>query len=119
LVALDLATGTEAWRAAPAALCGSQKHCSPAQSSAVTVIPGVVFSGAMDGHLRAYATESGRVIWDVATMREYDAVNGGKAHGGSLDVGGAVVAGGMVFVSSGYGTWGGTPGNVLLAFRAK
>jgi polyvinyl alcohol dehydrogenase (cytochrome) len=119
LAAIDLLTGKEVWHAAPAAACGTRKHCGPAQSAAVTVIPGAVFSGAMDGHLRAYDPETGRVIWDMATMREYDVVNGGKANGGSLDVGGAVVTGGMVFVSSGYGTWGGTPGNVLLAFRVK
>ena len=82
----------------------------------MTVIPGVVFSGAMDGHLRAYAAGTGEVIWDVDTMREFETVNGAKANGGSLDVGGVAVAGGMLFVSSGYGFWGGTPGNVLLAF---
>jgi len=85
-------------------------------SAAVSVIPGVVFSGAMDGHVRAYETGSGKVIWDVDTMREYETVNALKASGGSLDVGGAAVAGGMLFVSSGYSLWGGTPGNVLLAF---
>ena len=116
LVALDLSTGKEAWRAMPSAVCGARKHCGPAQSAAVTVIPGVVFSGAMDGHLRAYDTAAGKVIWDVDTMREYETVNGVKASGGSLDVGGAAVAGGMLFVSSGYSLWGGTPGNVLLAF---
>jgi len=119
LVALDLTTGKEAWRAAPANVCGLQKHCAPAQSAAVTVIPGVVFSGAMDGHLRAYDAKSGKAIWDFATAREFDTVNGGKARGGTLDVGGAAVVGGMVFVSSGYALWGGTPGNVLLAFRPK
>ncbi|MGD0295492.1 MAG: hypothetical protein ABSE86_00160 [Bryobacteraceae bacterium] len=43
-------------------------------------------------------------------------MNGGKARGGSLDGGGPAVIGGMVYVNSGYGTFGGTPGNVLLAF---
>ena len=70
----------------------------------------------MDGHLRAYEAKSGTVIWDVDTMREYDTVNAVKARGGSLDVGGVAVAGKMLFVSSGYALWGGTPGNVLLAF---
>ncbi len=49
-------------------------------------------------------------------MREYDTVNEQKANGGSLDVAGPVIAGGMVYVNSGYGQWGGMPGNVLLAF---
>jgi polyvinyl alcohol dehydrogenase (cytochrome) len=43
-------------------------------------------------------------------------VNGQKARGGSLDAAGAVIVGGMLYVNSGYGQWGGMPGNVLLAF---
>jgi polyvinyl alcohol dehydrogenase (cytochrome) len=30
-----------------------------------------------------------------------------------------VIAGGMVFAGSGYGQWGGLPGNVLLAFSVE
>jgi polyvinyl alcohol dehydrogenase (cytochrome) len=36
-----------------------------------------------------------------------------------MDGPGPTVAGGMLFVGSGYGAWGGAPGNVLLAFEAK
>jgi polyvinyl alcohol dehydrogenase (cytochrome) len=115
LFALRLSTGETAWSAKPAD-CGERKHCSPAQSAAVTAIPGVVFSGSEDGHLRAYATAGGEVIWDADTVRDYDTVNGQKARGGSLDVAGPVIAGGMLYVNSGYGQWGGMPGNVLLAF---
>ena len=82
----------------------------------MSVIPGAVFSGSVDGHLRAYSSASGEVIWDVDTASDYATVNGQKAHGGSLDGGGPVIAGGMLYVNSGYGQWGGLPGNVLLAF---
>jgi polyvinyl alcohol dehydrogenase (cytochrome) len=82
----------------------------------VTAIPGVVFSGGLDGHLRAYAAGTGAVIWDVDTVRDYTAVNGTTAHGGSLDGPGPVVAGRMLYVNSGYTNYGTTPGNVLLAF---
>jgi polyvinyl alcohol dehydrogenase (cytochrome) len=115
LFALRLTTGEKVWSAMPAS-CGDRKNCSPAQSAAVTVIPGAVFSGSVDGHLRAYSTATGEVIWDMDTARDYDTVNGQKAHGGSIDGPGAVVAGGILYVNSGYGQWGGTPGNVLLAF---
>jgi len=117
LFALSLLTGEKRW-SAPPPVCGERKHCSPAQSAAVTAIPGVVFSGSVDGHLRAYATATGEVIWDADTVREYDTVNGPKAQGGSLDGPGPVIAGGWLYVLSGYGQWGGTPGNVLLAFSA-
>ena len=42
----------------------------------------VVFSGSLDGHLRAYSTRDGAVLWDVDTIRSYDTVNGVKASGG-------------------------------------
>ncbi|MBV8809487.1 MAG: PQQ-binding-like beta-propeller repeat protein [Acidobacteriaceae bacterium] len=116
LFAMKLSTGEKVWSAKPGS-CDARKHCSPAQSAAVTAIPGVVFSGSVDGHLRAYAARSGDVIWDVDTGREYETVNGQKARGGSIDgAGGPVIAGGMLYVNSGYGQWGGAPGNVFLAF---
>ena len=86
------------------------RELQSAQSGAVTAMPGVVFSGSVDGHLRAYRSDTGEVVWDFDTVREYDAVNGGKARGGSLDGGGPAVVGAMVYVNSGYGTFGGTAG---------
>jgi len=50
------------------------------------------------------------------TAHVYQTVNGVAGRGGALDAGGPVIAGGMVFVGSGYGQWGGMPGNVLLAY---
>jgi polyvinyl alcohol dehydrogenase (cytochrome) len=115
LFALDLVSGKTVWSAPPKS-CGERKNCSPAQSAAVAAMPGVVFEGSMDGHLRAHASSSGDVIWDFDTAREYETVNGLKARGGSMDGGGAAIAAGMVYSYSGYGQWGGMPGNVLLAF---
>jgi polyvinyl alcohol dehydrogenase (cytochrome) len=115
LFALKLATGEIAWHT-PHPGCGDVAGCSPAQSAAVTAIPGVVFSGGLDGHLRAYAAESGHIIWDVDTKKDYATVNGVPARGGSLDGPGAVVVDGMLYVNSGYTNFGTIPGNVLLAF---
>jgi polyvinyl alcohol dehydrogenase (cytochrome) len=115
LFALNPATGAIVWNT-PHPGCGERTACSPAQSAAVTAIPGVVLSGGLDGHLRAYASETGAIIWDVDTAQPYETVNGVKANGGSLDGPGPVVVGGMLFVNSGYAFVGGMPGNVLLAF---
>ncbi|MGC2659132.1 MAG: PQQ-binding-like beta-propeller repeat protein [Bryobacteraceae bacterium] len=115
LLALRLTDGEKMWSAAPPT-CGDRKQCSPAQSAAVSAISGVVFSGSVDGHLRAYSTSTGQVIWDVDTERSYDTTNGPKAHGGSIDCVGPVISNGMLYVDSGYGQWGGVPGNVFLAF---
>jgi polyvinyl alcohol dehydrogenase (cytochrome) len=116
LHALDLATGKIAWSAKPVACAESRTDCSPAQSGAATVIPGAVFSGSVDGHLRAYSSSTGEILWDTDTAREFKTVNGAPARGGSMDTGGPVIVNGMVFVNSGYGQWGGMPGNVLLTF---
>ena len=107
------------WRAEPPPCPETRKGCSPAQSAAVTVIPGVVFSGSLDGHLRAYSTADGRVIWDFDTAREFTTVNGVSGHGGAINGPGATAAGGMLFVNSGYGFLGQMPGNVLLAFAPE
>jgi len=114
LFALKLDTGKIAWHT-PHPGC-DRPGCSPAQSAAVTAIPGVIFSGGVDGHLRAYSAADGRIIWDVDTVREYKIVNGVKAKGGALDGPGTVVVGGMVYVNSGYFFQGSASGNVLLAF---
>ena len=113
--ALTLESAEEVWHT-PHPGCNDVPGCGPAQSAAVTAIPGVVFSGGLDGHLRAYSADDGRIVWDVDTKREYPTVNGVAARGGSMDGPGPVVVGGMLYVNSGYGVWGGTPGNVLLAY---
>ena len=117
LSALRITDGERVWYADPP-VCppDAVSGCSPAQSSAVTAIPGVVFSAALDGHLRAYSAEDGTVIWDFDTVRSYDTVNGIPATGGSIDGPGPTVADGMVFINSGYSRTGGIAGNVLLAF---
>jgi polyvinyl alcohol dehydrogenase (cytochrome) len=115
LTALHVADGGQAWHFAPPS-CGSKTGCSPAQSAAVSAIPGVVFSGSMDGHMRAFASEDGRVLWDFDTGRPFPTVNGVVAKGGAIDGPGPVVVNGMLFMNSGYGRFGGAPGNVLLAF---
>jgi len=116
MFALNLANGKRVWYTPPVPCPADKKRCSPAQSAAVTAIPGVAFSGSVDGHLRGYSTKDGSVLWDVDTEQPYKTVNGVEAHGGSMDGPGPVIAGGMLFVNSGYAAGGGVPGNVLLAF---
>lgn len=117
LFALKISTGEKAWFAPPAKPgCAGRSGCSPSQMAPATAIPGAVFSGSMDGHLRAYAASDGKVIWDFDTLREFETVNGVPAKGGSLNASGPTISGGMLFVNSGYGALGGMAGNVLLAF---
>jgi polyvinyl alcohol dehydrogenase (cytochrome) len=70
LVALDSSTGKVLWKTftikeevwrTPHPGCGDVPGCNPAQSAAVTAIPGLVFSGGLDGRLRAYFAENGKI----------------------------------------------------------
>lgn len=89
------------------------------ETAAITAIPGVVFSGGWDGVLRALSAEDGHVLWEYNTAHEFDTVNHVPAKGGSMGAPGATVAGGMVFVGSGYVFGAGAPGNVMLAFSVQ
>ncbi|GAB3919283.1 outer membrane protein assembly factor BamB family protein [Larkinella terrae] len=116
LYALQLSAGKVAWHT-PTPSCGENKNCVAANSAAPTVIPGLVFGGTLDGHIRAYDAAIGKIVWDFNTVRDYQTVNEVPGKGGSIDGPSPVVSDGMLFVNSGYGQFGELPGNVLLAFE--
>jgi len=119
--AVRLDTGERVWYTPPKLppLCAGASMCGPSQSAALTVIPGVVFSGSADGGMRAYSTKDGSVIWEFDTNRPFDTVNGVKANGGSMDGPGPIVVDGILYVTSGNGGLVGRSGNVLLAFAVE
>jgi polyvinyl alcohol dehydrogenase (cytochrome) len=117
LTALSLVDGALVWNQAliKRPCRWTNVYCNPGISMAVTAMPGVVFAGSMDGILSAYSTADGKVLWSFNTGETFITTTGAKAEGGTLDGAGPVVAGGMLYVHSGY--WGRTgPGSVLLAF---
>ena len=118
ITALNFATGATLWNVpAPPINCSwGTTRCNNSQSAAASVIPGVVFSGSVDGHLRAYSTANGVIVWDVDTAPPIATVNGGPTKGGALDGGGPTIANGILYTNSGYGKIVGQPGNLLLAF---
>jgi polyvinyl alcohol dehydrogenase (cytochrome) len=119
LVSIQLATGERQWFTPLEPAAGMERHRG--HSAALTAIPGVVFSAAFDGVLRAVAAATGKVIWQYNTAQDYKTtVNGVAAKGGSMGAPGPTVAGGMLFVGSGYpGVRNGVPGNAMLAFAAR
>lgn len=118
LDALDIENGNTLWSVSAPETCTEDDApgCDPGFSAAVTAIPGAVFAGSLDGHLRAYAAEDGNLLWEVDTATEYETVSGQVARGGSVESDGAVVYNGLVLINSGY-TLGLMPGNLLLAFE--
>ncbi|MDB5397320.1 MAG: pvadh [Rhodospirillales bacterium] len=126
---LEIATGRVLWRVpGPPPVCawGNETNalakaygavgCTSAQPGALALIPGVVFSGSADGHMRAFSTKDGAKLWDFDTAAQaYHAVNGTTATGGSIGGGVEAVANGVLYVNSGSAGVH-QPGNVLIAF---
>jgi polyvinyl alcohol dehydrogenase (cytochrome) len=117
VAAVNMATGEKKWFT-PTAKPAGQRGPS-GNAAAVTAIPGAIFAGNWEGMLRAYAAADGHVIWEFNTAQEFKSVNGVPAKGGSMGGPGPTVAGGMLFVGSGYIFGGGNIGNALLAFSAE
>ena len=111
ITAVQISTGEKLWttRLAPP---GSRISYAAASSA----IPGAVFIGGTDGKIHALSSADGRELWSFDTARDFDTVNKVPAHGGSIGSIGPAIAGGMVFIGSGYSVTSGIPGNVLLAF---
>jgi polyvinyl alcohol dehydrogenase (cytochrome) len=107
--AIRLSDGKRLWTTGPIS-----KEPNLGQAAAASSIPGVIFTGAWDGVLRALSADDGKVLWDFDTRQDFKTVNGVAAKGGAFGAPGATVVDGMVFVGSGYRR--GHTGNVLLAF---
>jgi polyvinyl alcohol dehydrogenase (cytochrome) len=119
LAAVETKSGKLLWKT-PHPDCGARRPCGKVQAAAVSAIPGVVFSGSVDGNLRAYSTTDGRILWEFNTTREFTTVNGIPAKGGSISNGGVAIVDGMLFTNSGYSHHSGImPGNVFLAFEVN
>ena len=131
LNALDPFSGKIVWSTpAPIAPCHysgdrskdfTKGACVRAQSAAPGIMPGIVFSGTLDGWFRAYDAASGRIVWEFSTTAQtYSTVNGNQAQpGGGIDGMGPTIAGGMVYTMSGFNgaaRTGSNGVNVLLAF---
>lgn len=131
LSALDPLTGKVVWYTpAPIAPCHyagdrskdyAKGACVRAQSAALAVMPGIVFSGTLDGWFRAYDASNGKIVWEFSTTAQtYSTVNGNPAQpGGGIDGMGPTIAGGMVYTMSGFNgaaRTGSNGINVLLAF---
>ncbi len=129
--ALDPFTGKVVWYTpAPIAPCHyagdrskdfAKGACVRAQSAAPAVMPGIVFSGTLDGWFRAYDASNGKIVWEFSTTAQtYSTVNGNPAQpGGGIDGMGPTIAGGMVYTMSGFNgaaRTGSNGINVLLAF---
>ena len=120
LFALDLATGKISMQVPPVP-CGEPQPVQPCalrsghrHSRCCFLGRGERLSARLCDAMRRFS--GARLLW-IDTARDYPTVNGVSAHGGAMDGPGPTIVDGMLYVNSGYGQWGGLPGNVLLAFE--
>lgn len=124
--AVDVGTGKVLWSFAAEPDCSDGRdkrlrNCASniGLSAAPAVIDGAVVTGSLDGVLRVFDAKSGAQLFRFDTSQAFTTVNGVKANGGSIDSASIVAANGYLLVNSGYGMFGQTPGNVMLAFKVK
>lgn len=124
--AVDIMTGKRVWTFGADADCSGDRKdrvhgCETriGLSGAPTVVDGAVIEGSIDGILRVFDSQSGELLFRFNAARDFDSINGISAHGGSIDNATIVANNGLLLVSSGYGLFNETPGNVLMAFRRK
>ena len=116
---IDALTGKLLWSHVQENVCHKDaEFCDPGISAAVTAIPGAVFAGHLDGFVRAYGSESGKLLWEFDTRPEIIGVNGEPGFGGSMSGAGPAIAIGHVVTNSGYGLYNHEAGNLLLVFSA-
>jgi polyvinyl alcohol dehydrogenase (cytochrome) len=127
LYALDAKTGKIKWQYNPEPPPGTPAP-APGQrggwrgnvfSTAPTIVDGTVIAAALDGTLYVVDAKTGKLLWSTQTAREYDGINGVKGKGGAIDSNSIIATNGLLLVNSGYGMFGQTPGNMLLAFKPK
>jgi len=116
LYALNPIDGKLLWQTAADDICAGRAFCDSGILASIAAIPGAVFAGHMDGRVRAYESNTGKVLWQFDTSASLPTLGGGNAHGGSIGGGGPVIHNGMVYVNSGYGLYAHMPGNLLVAF---
>ncbi|MGI9288769.1 MAG: PQQ-binding-like beta-propeller repeat protein, partial [Pseudomonadales bacterium] len=117
LHAVDIRTGETLWFTSSPVECKESDDCLAGFSAAVTVTDDLVFAPALNGVIYAFSADSGKLIWQYDTAQEFKSVNDVDTKGGSIDLGGVYLAGGQLFVTSGYEVFGQQAGNAFMVFE--
>lgn len=124
--ALDIDTGEVVWQQRVHADCRESRRARFERcgerfglSAAPLVIDASVVAGGVDGRVYIYDARTGEEVFRYDTLRDFATLNGVPANGGAIDSHSLFAGAGMLFVASGYSSFGQAPGNVLLAFKPK
>ncbi len=117
-------TGEPSWFHAVQPDCGDHRddrlrRCEGLYGFSATplAVDGAVITAGLDGRLFVFNSDNGELLFEYDTATDFETVNGVEGYGGSIDSHSIAAGSGMVFVGSGYGSFGEVSGNVLLAFR--
>ena len=89
-------------------------------SAAPILVDGAIIVAGLEGAVRIYATSDAQLLFEDKTAVAFDdTVNGMPGHGGTIDNAVMMAAEDMLYVQSGYASFGGMPGNVLIAYKLK
>lgn len=122
LYALDLDTGVIDWFTQPRRITPLNEDRPVILSAGITLANGLIYAAGLDGVLRVFDSENGRELAQRDTAIPVTGVNGISGNGGTIDSGGPVIAADMVYINSGYTTfgreptWFAGPGNAFMAF---
>jgi polyvinyl alcohol dehydrogenase (cytochrome) len=126
LYAIDIASGKLAWSWKAEPDCTGERQtrvqgCSIrfGLSAPPLVVDGAVIAGSLDGRFHVFDAATGKLLATHDTARPFQTVNRIDGKGGSIDAAGPFAGDGMLFVPSGYASFGQTGGNVLIAYRAR
>ena len=121
LHAINANTGEIIWSVIHENRCEGRQFCDPGISQVVTAIDDMVIAGAMDGVARAYAIDSGEILWELdTTSASFTSTSGAQVIAGSFSGGaGPVAYDGLLLLSSGYGIYNHMAGNLLLALEVS
>jgi len=122
LHAFNITTGKTLWETPAPDICVDsqgerRKDCHPGLSAAITITENLVVAPSLDGHIRVFDARTGEHIWAFDTGVEFAAVNGGKATGGAIDLGGAYLDNGQLFINAGYSVFDQAGGNAFIVME--
>jgi len=122
--AYRVSDGRQVWAHRATAECGGGRaahlvRCATkfGYSAAPITVDGAVIAATLDAKVVVLDGKTGKVLRTVDTAGPIKTVNGVPGRGGSIDAHAISAGAGMVFVTSGYGSFNQTPGNVLVALR--
>jgi polyvinyl alcohol dehydrogenase (cytochrome) len=124
MYAFDIKTGKPVWSYSAKPNCEGERgklvsNCATrfGFSAAPIVVDGTVVAATLGGEVFVFDSKTGEVLKRFDTIGAHATINGVEAKGGSIDSHGLSAGAGVILVNSGYGAFGQTQGNALIALK--